>query len=101
MAEAERVVPLHWVCATVPGDDGYETLDRLDSPEQLEHLRSVADAHECPLERLYQQGIDEGGRVRERLQDGVKAALEELGDAFLAHPASVALPSASGKDQAK
>jgi hypothetical protein len=40
------------------------------------------------LERWYQQGIEEGGRVRLRLRDGVKAALESLGSGFLRHPAN-------------
>ena len=49
------------------------------------------DPHDCLLETWYQQGIDEGGRVRDRLRDGVKAALETLGSGFLAHPANAAL----------
>jgi hypothetical protein len=44
------------------------------------------DPHDCLLETWYQQGIDEGGRVRERLRDGVKSALETLGSGFLGHP---------------
>ncbi len=51
----------------------------------------AADAHECLLERYYQQGIDEGGRVREHLRDGVEAALKDLGTGLLAHPDSGAL----------
>jgi hypothetical protein len=50
-----------------------------------------SDPHDCLLETWYQQGIDEGGRVRDRLRDGVKAALETLGSGFLAHPANAAL----------
>jgi hypothetical protein len=50
-----------------------------------------ADAHECLLERWYQQGIEEGGRVRDGLRGGVKAALEILGSGFLRHPANGAL----------
>lgn len=53
--------------------------------------RGAADAHECLLERYYQQGIDEGGRVREHLRDGVEAALRELGTGLLAQPDSAAL----------
>jgi len=34
--------------------------------------RGGGDAASCPLEDYYQQGIDEGGRVRERLRDGVE-----------------------------
>lgn len=50
--------------------------------------RSASDAHECWLERYYQQGIEQGGRVRERLRDGVEEALKILGTGFLAHPES-------------
>ena len=50
--------------------------------------RSVGDAHECWLERYYQQGIEQGGRVRKRLRDGVKEALEILGTGLLIHPES-------------
>jgi hypothetical protein len=49
------------------------------------------DPHDCLLEIWYQQGIDEGGRVRDRLRDGVKAALETLGSGFLGHPANAGL----------
>jgi hypothetical protein len=52
--------------------------------------RGVGDAHECLLERYHQQGIEEGGRVRERLRDGVREALEILGTGLLAHPDSTA-----------
>ena len=49
------------------------------------------DPHYCLLETWYQQGIEEGGRVRDRLREGVKAALETLGSGFLGHPANDAL----------
>lgn len=47
-----------------------------------------APAHECLLERYYQQGLDQHGRVRERLRDGVESALIALGNGFLRHPDS-------------
>jgi hypothetical protein len=56
--------------------------------------RTAADGQSCLLERYYQQGIDEGGRVRENLRDGVEQALKELGTAFLVHPESVELRQA-------
>ena len=43
------------------------------------------DAHDCLFERYHQQGIDEGGRVRERLRDGIEEALKILGTGFLQH----------------
>ena len=53
--------------------------------------RDAASAHECLLSRYYEQGIDEGSRVRDKLRDGVQEALKVLGTAFLAHPDSHAL----------
>jgi hypothetical protein len=51
----------------------------------------AGDAHDCWLEKYYQQGIEQGGRVRERLRDGVQEALEILGTGLLAHPESSGL----------
>jgi hypothetical protein len=56
--------------------------------------QGAADAPACRLEKYYQQGIEEGGRVREHLREGVEAALQHLGTAFLAHPDSEALRQA-------
>jgi hypothetical protein len=53
--------------------------------------RGAGDAHECWLEKYYHQGIEQGGRVRKRLRDGVKEALEILGTGLLAHPESSGL----------
>ena len=47
--------------------------------------------HECLLENYFTLGIEEGGRVREKLRDGVKSALEVLGTALIAHPRNDAL----------
>lgn len=55
---------------------------------------SAEDAHECLLERYYQDGIEEGGRVRDHLRDGVEAALRVLGTGFLSHPGSQGLREA-------
>ena len=56
----------------------------------------TADAHDSWLEQYYQQGIAEGGRVRERLSEGVHQALLTLGSGFLAHPDSGKLREAFG-----
>jgi len=48
-------------------------------------------AAECWLERYYQETIEQGNRVRDRLRDGVEKALTLLGRAFLEHPANEAL----------
>jgi N-6 DNA Methylase len=57
----------------------YRLLHRSRLPED------GADPHDCLLETWYEQGIEEGGRVREGLRIGVKAALETLGSGFLRH----------------
>jgi hypothetical protein len=46
------------------------------------------DPDDCLLETWYEQGIDEGGRVRKELRFGVKAALEILASGFLRHSAN-------------
>ena len=49
---------------------------------------AVADSW---LEKYFHLGIEEGGRVRERLREGVEVALRSLGQGMLAHPQSEAL----------
>jgi hypothetical protein len=46
---------------------------------------------DCLLEDYYQESLDEGSRVRERLRDGVEDALKVLGTALIRHPANTAL----------
>ena len=53
--------------------------------------RTGVAPHECLLESYYTLGIQEGGRVREKLRDGVKSALEVLGTALIRHPRNDAL----------
>ncbi len=50
-----------------------------------------ADVAGSWLERYYHLGIDQGGRVRKRLRDGVEDALRALGQGLLVHPRSEAL----------
>jgi len=47
--------------------------------------RGMADANECLLERYHAQTIEQGGRVREHLRDGVEECLKLLGNGFLTH----------------
>jgi hypothetical protein len=47
--------------------------------------RGMADASECLLEKYYTQTIEQGGRVREHLREGVEECLKLLGNGFLAH----------------
>jgi hypothetical protein len=63
--------------------------------------RDAADAHECWLERYYQQGIEQGGRVRDRLRDGVEEALKILGSGFLTHAENNRLREKLGKGELK
>ncbi|MCS6841947.1 MAG: N-6 DNA methylase [Roseiflexus sp.] len=53
--------------------------------------QSAADAHTCILEQYYQRAIEQGGRVRDRLRDGVEQCLTILANGLLTHPQSAAL----------
>ncbi len=46
---------------------------------------------ECWLERYYVETVEQGGRVRDHLRDGVEEAIKILGRAFLQHPYNEAL----------
>jgi hypothetical protein len=46
----------------------------------------MEDASTCYLEQYYATSVEQGGRVRERLRDGVEAALAAFGDGLLSHP---------------
>ena len=48
--------------------------------------KDVDSVHECLLENYYQLSIESGGRVREKLRDGVEAALKIFANGFLVHP---------------
>ncbi|MGD0813466.1 MAG: N-6 DNA methylase [Verrucomicrobiota bacterium] len=47
--------------------------------------KGMADANECLLEKYHAQTIEQGGRVREHLRDGVEECLKILGNGFLTH----------------
>ena len=53
--------------------------------------KGMADASECLLEKYHAQTIEQGGRVREHLRDGVEECLKLLGNGFLRHPANAEL----------
>ncbi|MGI0491369.1 Eco57I restriction-modification methylase domain-containing protein [Alkalinema pantanalense CENA528] len=53
--------------------------------------QGMEDADDCLLEFYHQESIQQGGRVRDRLRDGVEQALVTLGNGFLQHQASGAL----------
>jgi len=48
--------------------------------------RSAAEARNCLLEQYYQHALEQGGRVRERLRDGVEECIKCLANGFLSHP---------------
>jgi len=53
--------------------------------------RTFEDAPDCWLERYHQLTIEQGGRVRDKLRDGVEEALKTFANGFLAHPRNRAL----------
>lgn len=55
----------------------YRLLHRTRLPQ------SLADAHDCFLEKYYLLTIEQGGRVRDRLRDGVEAALKIFANGFI------------------
>jgi hypothetical protein len=48
--------------------------------------RTAEDATSCWLEKYFQHSVEQGGRVRDKLRDGVEDALKTLGTGFLRHP---------------
>jgi hypothetical protein len=66
--------------------------------------RSSEDTASCFLEQYYSYSIEQGGRVREHLREGVEECLKLLANGFLRHQSSVALrkrvhPSYEGADK--
>lgn len=53
--------------------------------------RGMEDADTCLLEFYHQESIQQGGRVRDRLRDGVEEALLAFGNGFLQHRDNQAL----------
>ncbi|HXF68668.1 MAG TPA: DNA methyltransferase [Thermoflexus sp.] len=45
--------------------------------------KGIEDAHECWLERYYQEALEQGNRARDRMRDGVEECLKILGTGFL------------------
>ncbi|MCK6456028.1 MAG: N-6 DNA methylase [Phycisphaerae bacterium] len=50
--------------------------------------RTDETARDCLLEKYYEHSIEQGGRVRDRLRDGVEKCILRLANGFLRHPAS-------------
>lgn len=58
----------------------YRLFHRSRLPQRMD------EADKCLLEFYHQEAIQQGGRVRDRLRDGVEQALIRLGTGFLQHP---------------
>lgn len=50
--------------------------------------RTDETARDCLLEKYYAHSIEQGGRVRDRLRDGVEQCIVRLANGFLRHPSS-------------
>ena len=50
--------------------------------------KAGSDPKECFLERYYKESIEQGGRVRDHLRDGVEECIKILANGFLEHPAN-------------
>ena len=48
--------------------------------------QGIDDTDSCLLEFYHQETLQQGGRVRDRLRDGVEKAIVQLGNGFLRHP---------------
>ena len=62
------------------------------------------DADECLLEKYYAHSVEQGGRVRDHLRDGVEQCITLLANGFLRHPANDELrrrisPSGTGSER--
>ena len=68
----------------------YRLLHRTRLPQ------AMADAPDCLLERYHVHTVETGGRVRERLRDGVENALRLLGSELPAHNPSLAAALSDG-----
>jgi len=51
----------------------------------------MADGSGCLLETYYAHAVEQGGRVREHLRDGVAECIKILADGFLSHPSNESL----------
>lgn len=53
--------------------------------------RGMDGAGDCLLEKYHAQSIEQGGRVREHLREGVEECITQLANGFLRHPGNDAL----------
>jgi hypothetical protein len=62
----------------------FAALYRLLHRTRLPH--GMIDAGDCLLETYYARSVEQGGRVREHLRDGVEECITTLANGFLRHP---------------
>lgn len=90
-----RPTYLEWDVATMMETEKYEDFVAFF---RLCHVsrwpRTVEDGPTAWLERYVQAAVNQGGRIRDKLRDGVEQALTILGRAFLSHPANADLRTA-------
>lgn len=63
----------------------YRLFHRSRLPENME------DSNKCLLEDYHQLTLQQGGRVRDKLRDGVEKSIKQLANGFLQHPKNEAL----------
>ena len=76
----------------------FEALYRLLHRTRLP--RDASGASGCLLERYYAHGVEQGGRVRERLREGVEVCLVRLAAGFLDRPENAGLRRRAAPDGA-
>ena len=76
----------------------FEALYRLLHRTRLP--RDASGASGCLLERYYAHGVEQGGRVRERLREGVESCLVRLAAGFLDRPENAGLRRRAAPDGA-
>lgn len=59
--------------------------------------KGVEDADKCLLEQYYRNTVEQGGRVRDHLRDGVERAIIRFGNGFLQHPKNAAFRANIGQ----
>ncbi len=66
--------------------EDFEALYRLLHRSRLP--TSTEDASDCRLEGYYQHSLEQGGRIRDKLRDGVEDSIQALANGFLSHSAN-------------
>ncbi len=63
-------------------------------------LPASGPGNECWLSQYYDRSVEQGGRVREHLRDGVEECIRQLAAGFLNHPDNATLRRRVGRDYA-